>query len=665
MSDTGTPDIIAIKGGSPSSGGSGGSGISTRPTLRERDPNDIENKLKDQIEEQPTQISLYLELIRYYISQQQLAEVRNVFAQLHETFPLESFLWTIHLNWELEQEEYSQIETLLAKCLSGDLASSDIFLWSTYLAYIRRKNNLITGGEEARATISKAFDVVMDKCAAFEPRSTQFWQEYLQFLEHWKPVSKWEEQMRTELIRKLYKRLLTLPVESLEKYWERYTQWEQEMNPLTARKHIGELSANYMNARSLYQEWSHITRGLRRSLPTTLNQATLQNLPLPNEYDTDQLGIWMKWIEWESQNKLDLPEDALKLRQEYVYRQAIQHLCFSPEMWYTYTMFVDEKHRGKILEVATRSNPASITLALKFAEHLELNNKLTEMEECFQRCIDRISLDLQILTDTSVDPVSTHQLMRKLTFVYCTYMNTMKRVSGLSSARKVFSRCRKLKKSLTHEIYIENAYLEYYNGNDYKTPCKVLELGLKYFRDNGEYINRCLDFLILVRQDAQIKSLFETCVDKIYDLDQLKDIYQKVINYESKFGNLENVYEIEERFFEKFPHIEKIDVFTERYQIQGCNIIKEFELPYRLYNCDDMVQFGGHMLKRSLESADLSNDQVHNNKRHKNQQDASVPPEIIDLLKCLPKRQYFKTVVLDPHKLAEFLSDKVTIPTSE
>ncbi|AET38908.1 cleavage polyadenylation factor subunit RNA14 Ecym_3422 [Eremothecium cymbalariae DBVPG len=663
MSGNETPDMVKAKSGSPSSGGSSSNTLPARPTLRDRDPNDIENKLKDQIEEQPTQIPLYLELIRYYISKQQLSEVRNLFSQLHDLFPLESFLWTIHLNWELEQDEFTQVETLLARCLSGDLANNDLYLWSTYLGYVRKKNNLITGGEEARATVLKAFDVVMDKCAKFEPRSTQFWQEYLHFLEHWKPVSKWEEQQRIELIRNLYKRLLCLPVESLEKYWEKYTQWEQEVNQLTARKYIGELSAGYMNARSVYQEWSHLTKGLRRSLPTKLNQTTLQNLPLPGNYDTKQLQIWLRWIQWETENRLELPDEIYNQRIDYVYRQAIQHMCFSPEIWFNYAMYVKEGSE-KLLEMAVKCNPGSTVLMFKLAEYLELSNKLAELEECFQGCIDRVSMDLQILTDTSMDPIPIYEQTRKLTFIYCVYMTTMKRISGLSSARKVFKKCRKLKKSLTHEIYVENAYLEFHNNSDYKTACNVLEVGLRYFQDNGEYINKYLDFLILVRQDAQIKSLFETCIDKIYDLDQLKEIYRKVINYESKFGNLNNVYELEKRFFEKFPQTEKIHVFTDRYQVQGENLLKQLELPYLSYEYDIPV-VGHNGLKRNLKSADISGEQNGVLKKQRQEHNEAIPLEIIDVLKLLPKRQYFKTVVLDPHKLADFLSDKVNIPLNE
>ncbi|AAS52057.1 ADR137Wp [Eremothecium gossypii ATCC 10895] len=658
MSGNETPDAGTVKSVSPSSGGSS---LPARPTLRERDPNDIENRLRDQIEEDPTQILLYIELIKYYVGKQQVAEIREVFGQLHELFPLESFLWTIHLNWELEQEESGQVETLLAKCLSGELMNNDIYLWSTYLGYVRRKNNTVTGGEEARGTVLKAYELVMEKCAVFEPRSMQFWQDYLQFLEQWKPVSKWEEQSRVEILRKLYKRLLCLPVESLERYWEKYTQWEQEVNQLTARKFIGELSASYMNARSLYQEWSNLTKGLRRSLPTKLNQATQQNLPAPGQYDEYQLQIWTKWIQWELDNKLDLPEVVLRQRVEYVHRQAVQHMCFAPEIWYNYAMFVDENEHEKVLEIAVRCNPGSLSLTFKLAEYLELNNKIEALEERFQHCIARISMELQVMNDTTMDPDKILRQTRKLTFAYCVYMTTMKRVTGLSAARKVFSKCRKLKKDISYEIYVENAYMEYYNNSDVTTPCRVLEFGLKYFQDNGNYINKYLDFLILVKQDAQIKSLFESCIDKIYNLDQLKEIYKKVINYESKFGNLNNVYELERRFFEKFPEAEKIEVFTDRYQLQGENLLKRLEFPYLMDEYGIPV-LSGYAVKRSLHSAGIVFDDNGSSKRQRQEQTEAVPMEIIELLKVLPKRQYFKTIVLDPHKLADFLSDKVTIP---
>ena len=212
--------------------------------------------------------------------------------------------------------------------------------------------------------------------------------------------------------------------------------------------------------------------------------------------------------------------------------------------------------------------------------------------------------------------------------------------------------------------------MELQNQNDYKTACKVLELGLKYFQTDGIYTNKYLDFLILLNKDAQIKTLFETSVEKVDNLDQLKLIFRKMLNYESKFGNLNNVYSLEKKFLEKFPDENLIDVFTDRYQIQNENLIKRLELTY-LYNYEDANMSILPSSKRKYNAissstmADNDNNNSNARKRMRSNQEPLIPSEIVELLSILPKRQYFKNALLNSKKLLNFLDNQVEIPSSE
>lgn len=647
--------------------------------------------------ENPLDILSQLDIIKNLINDDKLDEVNERYEVLHSRFPLVSTLWVIQLQDLLERDAFEIVEKLLAQCLAGDMFNNDLSLWMTYLDYVRRKNNLITGGQEARSIVIQAFDLVLEKCAQFDPESTPFWNDYLEFLEMWKPMNKWEEQQRIDMLRKLYKRMLVIPFNNLENMWNRYTKWEQEVNNLTARKFIGELSAEYMKARSLYQELSHIIKDIRRIKPIklkTCNKNNIAQYTTTVDSDLQQLNFWIKWIDWEKENKLSLNAETLKQRINYVYQQSIQFMVFQPEMWYNYVMSVPTDNlseRIRILNIALGANPTSPTLLFKLAECFELENNIDEVKNCFNKSIEFMltyhPFELKANIDEIIDPreISKIQLTKeRLTFIYCIYMNTMKRLSGLSAARSVFSKCRKLKNQLTHQIYIENAYLESDKQNDDKTACKVLELGLKYFQNDGEYINKYLSFLISINKSSMIKTLFETSIDKIQDLYQLKSIYQKMINYETKFGNLNNVYSLEQRYFEKFDKEDMITTFTNRYQIQNENYIKKLELTYlyeedqlKLLNFnnsnkrkfDQINDTGSNNLNNiSLNNTHMSNtDTEHknfgnsNNKKSKIAQD--VPTEIIELLKVLPKRQYFKSSILDTDSLVDYLMDQVVVPT--
>ncbi|CAI1632474.1 hypothetical protein SEUBUCD650_0M01980 [Saccharomyces eubayanus] len=647
-----------------------------------------ELRFREKIKENRADILSYFQLIQYLESQESYAQVRDVYEEFHTTFPFYSPAWTLQLKGELARDEFETVEKILAQCLSGKLENNDLSLWSTYLDYIRRKNNLITGGQEARAIIVKAFQLVMQKCAVFEPKSSSFWNEYLSFLEQWKPFNKWEEQQRIDMLREFYKKMLCVPFDNLEKMWNRYTQWEQEVNSLTARKFIGELSAEYMKARSLYQEWLNITNGLKRASPINLRTANKKNIPQPGTSDMNikQLQIWLEWIKWEKENKLMLSEDVLTERIHYVYKQGIQYMVFSAEMWYDYSMYISgNSDRQNILYTALLANPDSPSLTFKLSECYELDNDSESVSNCFDKCTQTLLAQYKNTTsnvDTSDDdknPITEHEQdlvyrqREKLTFVFCVYMNTMKRISGLSSARSVFGKCRKLKRILTHDVYVENAYLEFQNQNDYKTAFKVLELGLKYFQNDGVYINKYLDFLIFLNKDSQIKTLFETSVEKVQDLIQLKAIYKKMISYESKFGNLNNVYSLEKRFFERFPQENLIEVFTNRYQIQNSNLLKKLELTYMYNEKEDSYLSSGKQnsdygssninpseRKRSMEES--GNNGNFSNKKFK--RGSELPAEVLDLLSVIPKRQYFNTNLLDAQKLVNFLNDQVEIPAT-
>lgn len=669
--------------------------------------NEEENLLKAKIEEDPLDILSHLNLVKYYETNNQFDNSKKIFEDLNSKFPFYSPLYTIQLKIELQKDEFGNVEQILSKCLSGDYQNNDLNLWMTYLDYVRRKNNLITGGQEARSIVISAFQLVLEKCAIFEPISNQFWSDYLNFLQNWKPVNKWEEQQKIDLIRKLFKRMLSVPFDNLEKLWSKYTQWEQEINNLTARKFISEISASYMKARSIFLEWSNLTKNLKRSYPFKISNSNKNNIPQKinnnNNNDNsinDQLKIWINWINWEKENKLELSDDLLKLRIDYVYKQAIQFMLFYPQIWFSYSLFIENGNSKdkilksqNILKNGLLANPNSALLTFKLSELYELENDIENIQKTFDNCINFNLIDCQnfikknnlSLDDENInnDPNSIlYQKRYKLTYIYCIFMNIIKRSSGLTNARSVFGKCRKLKNLLTHHVYIENAYLEFQNQISYKTPCKVLELGLKYFQNDGTYINKYLDFLILVNRDSQIKTLFEMSADRIKDKFLLKLIYKKIIFYESKFGNLDNVYSLQKRFLDEFPDEKLIDIFTNRYQLQNENSIKLLELPYlpmtheetflSSYSRTSSDQFNSinysHIdnssssRKRPFQDTnDTSNNNSNNNKKMK-KQNLSIPQEFIDLLTILPKRQYFKNALLDPKKLIDFIDDQVEIP---
>jgi len=83
------------------------------------------------------------------------------------------------------------------------------------------------------------------------------------------------------------------------------------------------------------------------------------------------------------------------------------------------------------------------------------------------------------------------------------------------------------------------------------------------------------------------------------------------------------------------------------------------ELPY-LYNETEeaALTFGtDRNLKRTRE--DFGNG---SNKRFHGNMKTEIPEPIVNLLKILPKRQYFKNAILDPSNLVDYLINQIEIP---
>ncbi|CCF55473.1 hypothetical protein KAFR_0A00350 [Kazachstania africana CBS 2517] len=648
------------------------------PEGKQRDPSDKEGLLSDKINESPTDILLYFQLIQLYEINESYDKIKSIYDNLNDIFPYYTPIWSLQLLNDLQRDEFDSVEVTLSKCLSGNSNNNDLALWMIYLDYVRRKNNIITGGHEARSVVIKAFELVLEKCAVYEPNSGQFWNDYLNFLENWKPFNKWEEQQKIDMIRKLYKRMLSVPFNNLEQMWGKYTAWEQEINNLTARKFIGELSPDYMKARSLYKEWSNVTKGLKRVAPLNLSTVNRNNIPQPNvPIDAHQLQLWLDWFSWEKENKLVLDESAFNNRRSYVYEQAIQFMVFTPQIWYEYSVYLGTAtETEQFLSYGLKANPMSLLLTFKLSESYELANNVDKIKNTYETTINAVmkyynQLKQQQSSDNIELDEKINHVKEQLTYIYCIYMNTVKRISGLTAARSVFGKCRKLKNNLNHNIYIENAYLEFQNQNDYKTACKVLELGLKYFHSDGIYINKYIDFLIMINKSSQIQTLFETSIEKITDLGHLKVLFKKMISYEAKFGNLNNAASLIKRFTEKFPNESSIDIFTDRYQIQRENLIKKLELTYlyeprasALYNLtnipDRYIGNEQSSVKRALE-----NTYYEEPNKRQNQGNSNIPQEIVDLLRILPKRQYFKNALLDPNNLVNYLTDQVEITANQ
>ncbi len=169
MSTVGTPEIEPTPEIGSTSIPSATTSINNKSlkNKKTRLASDIIGQLEDKLKENDRDISVWLELISKIEAKDKTQQVRETYDKFFKKFPFFAKQWINYINYELNRGEFDKVENIFKRCLYN---TSSVLLWKTYVNYIRRKNNLITGGEEARRVIFQAYEVAINK-VGFDPES--------------------------------------------------------------------------------------------------------------------------------------------------------------------------------------------------------------------------------------------------------------------------------------------------------------------------------------------------------------------------------------------------------------------------------------------------------------------------------------------------------------
>lgn len=522
---------------------------------------DVIGQLEEVVESQPWNYTLWSKLIDQVVLKDKEEQVRSTFDKYLSIFKFDAKQWSNYINFELNRGDFSKVEKLFARCLP---ITTDVDICRTYVLYVRRVNDVITGGEKARSTVVLAFDFAANK-VGMDIESHDLWKDYLDFFKSWTPSSSWEQQQKNDLIRKLYRRCLVIPTSKIETIWSEYTKWENDVStPNSASKFIADLSTSYMEARSWNTEWHHVTKdSLRRKL--------LPNSPSNDSTNIieEQISLWYLWLDLEKKNNLKLQPHDLQNRLEYVYKRATSLLPFVPELWFRYLQHLlhqqEDANRGvciSLLNDALVLNPDSYLLTFQLSELLERENSFSKAQKVFENLIKTLS-EKYSLVQEEIDLIKKkisnsqgskqgkpgasenksasddeeeeilpliqykeadalkilkledklQELSKSVTLVYVKLMGLCKRSQGIKEVRSVFKQ-RKNFKAMGYELYVENALIEFYSDNK-KTADKIFDLAMKTFGKNGAFLYRYLDYLILTNAIESLKVFFEVAVTSL------------------------------------------------------------------------------------------------------------------------------------------------------
>jgi cleavage stimulation factor subunit 3 len=289
---------------------------------------------------------------------------------------------------ELGMNNFAETERIFGLCL---MSTPNVGLWTKYLDYIRRRNDLNDTTGSARQVVAQSYEFVIDNIGC-DKDSGKIWADYIQFIKSGPGQvggSNWQDQQKMDQLRKAYTRAICVPIHNVNTLWKEYDQFEMGLNKTTGRKFLAERSPAYMSAKSANTALENITRGLHRT--------TLPRLPPAPGFDgdqeyMDQVEIWKRWIAWEKSDPLDIKEEEPELFRKrilYAYKQALMAVRFWPEMWvdaaewcFDHNITNEGTDVGlDMLRQGIAGNPESVLLALKHADRIEATYAIEENDE--------------------------------------------------------------------------------------------------------------------------------------------------------------------------------------------------------------------------------------------------------------------------------------------
>ncbi|KAK8002039.1 cleavage polyadenylation factor subunit RNA14 [Apiospora marii] len=368
----------------PTAQASNGLGIVTAtPNMNEaksRLPTDIIGILEDRIKDDPRgDMDAWLALIEEHRRRNMIQDIRAVYERFLKVFPQSAEIWVQYLQQELSLDNFAEAEQIFQRTL---MTIPSVQLWTAYLDYIRRRNDLHDGTGQARQIVNQSYEFVLDNIG-HDRDSGKMWHDYIQFIKSGPGQidgKGWQDMQKMDVLRKAYQRAICIPMSNLNILWKEYDQFELGINKVAGRKFLQEKSPSYMSARSANTHLENFTRGLQRTTIPRLPPAT--GFEGDQEY-LEQVDLWKRWIAWEKDDPLALKTDepeTFKSRVIHVYKQALMALRFWPELWVDAAEWCfDNGVLGKdgsdlglqFLVDGIAANPESALLALKHADRIE------------------------------------------------------------------------------------------------------------------------------------------------------------------------------------------------------------------------------------------------------------------------------------------------------
>ncbi|KAH7881852.1 hypothetical protein F5I97DRAFT_1818069 [Phlebopus sp. FC_14] len=595
-----------------------------------QDPPSEWHALREKLREHPQDPEGWNKLVDLAENGGDLEQIKQTYEALLETYPNTSSAQIAYLNHFLSPGLFQYAEELFKRFLR---TSPLVDLWKFYLTYVRRVNTSPT----SREAVTRAYEFALNRIGQ-DKDSGEIWYDYIQFLKAGEGTTTWEEQQKMDALRKVYHRAVQIPLENVEKLWSELEAFENNLNKITAKKFMSDLSPSYMQARTVLRQLQrHLGPLFPPPPPSSTSRPPLYLPPAPtfNPAERALVGAWKTYLKWEESNPLEFEDKdkaTLISRIQGVYRKAVIRMRYYSEIWYM--AFVWTNSTGKqeealnILKGGMEANPTSFLLHFAYAEMQEGRKEYAEVNATFDKFLDVLRANLEEIetrvnsdkssfssdasgrtapagapaTTTGVTeagttsnnssfatqnadekPPKSKELQDRRTeygLAWVMYIRYARRAHDLKTFRAIFAKARK-DRWTPWEVYEAAALMEYHCNKDggMGVASRIFEKGLESFGDEIEFVLRYLGFLISVNDDNNARALFERVIPT-FSPERARPLWERWARYEYQFGDLEAAQKLEKRIAEVYPTDPPIKRFAQRHTYLGTDTIAARDLGF-------------------------------------------------------------------------------------
>lgn len=458
--------------------------------------------------------------------EKRISESRDFFDQLISDYPSCGRFWKIYIEHELKYRNFERAEKLFQRSLIKVL---NVDLWKCYLNYVRDIKSKMTNYKEKTA---QAYDFALDKIG-LDVMSYNIWVDYINFLKSVEASGTFAENQKITAIRKVYQKGVMNPMSNVEQLWKDYCSFENQINPLIAKRMIDDRSREFMVVRKISKEYENVTRNLDRNAPCLQPQGTSDEIK--------QKSYWKKYIEWEKGNPLKSEDPTMVAKRViYAYDQCLLYMGTHPDIHYEAASYLQQmsllmaekcdammsRHYANecinLYEKAINSfMKHNMLIYFAYCDYEESRLNYNKVKEIYEK----------LLSMTEVDP----------SLCYIQYMRFLRRIEGIRSARAIFKRAREDSR-ISYHVFVAFASMEYFCTKDKKIANKIFQLGCRIFGHIPEYLLAFYEFLTHINDDETIRHYFDSILTGTQlPKEASSEIWSTWIDFENYAGNLDDI----------------------------------------------------------------------------------------------------------------------------